>query len=332
MVLKRVGILLVVIVGIALTLKLFNFSVPYSDPEKEAVENDNDRATNYRVYAPQIPDTYSFAGEEVPLNNFSVYERFDKEILKNTFFHSSTILYMKRAYKYFPVIEPILKENGIPDDFKYLAIIESGLENVVSPAGAAGYWQFMKTTARSYGLEVGSEIDERYHLEKSTLAACQYLKDAHKKFGNWTLVAASYNMGMGGLNKRLSAQNVESYYDLLLNQETGRYVYRILAVKRIFERPQMHGFYMSERDLYAPWDTYSVEVDSIVPSWIQFSQQYKVSYRVFKDLNPWLRKTYLKNPSRKNYKIFLPNKSMMQTIENRNLRTDKLGVFGDEKQ
>jgi hypothetical protein len=204
--------------------------------------------TIHQFYGIPMPDSVSFAGEPAPTDIFYVREYFDREITVNTYWHSATILLLKRANRWFPVIEPILKKEGMPDDFKYLALIESGLENVTSPAGAIGFWQFLKTTAREKGLEVNDFVDERYHVEKSTKAACRYLKDAHKKFGNWTLVAASYNTGVARISEELKKQKADNYYDLMLSIETTRYVFRILAIKTIFLEQEKYGFYLKNED------------------------------------------------------------------------------------
>lgn len=261
---------------------------------------------DYGVYALSIPDDLSFAGEDIPLSDPDVYERMDKELLVNTYWQSNGLLMFKRTAKYFPIIEPILKEKGVPDDFKYLAVIESGLTNVVSPAGATGMWQIMKGTAKDRGLEVNDEIDERYHLEKSTEAACDYLLEAHERFGSWTLAAASYNMGMKGVEKQLARQKSDNYYDLLLNQETGRYVFRIIAVKEIIENPKRYGFNFREVDLYKPIPTTTVEVDSGVAHFADFAAKYDMSYKTLKYHNPWLRDHYLTNKQGKTYVIKIP--------------------------
>ena len=214
-----------------------------TDIKNDSVEVNKQETLNlkYGVFSFVKPDNLNFAGEDIPLYSSEIWERFDNELLRNVYFQSNTLLYLKKANKFFPIIEPILKKHGIPDDFKYLAVIESGLENVVSPSGAAGFWQIMKKTAREYGLEVNDEIDERYNLEKSTIAACNYLNDAYKQFGNWTIAAASYNMGRGGINKRLKEQRVDNYYDLYLNSETARYIFRIIAIKEILQNPKKYG-------------------------------------------------------------------------------------------
>ncbi len=203
-----------------------------------------------KVFALDIAENYSFAGETVTLDEHDLRERMDKELLVNTYWQSNTMLMIKRSNKYFPTIERILKEEGVPDDFKYLAVIESGLENVNSPAGAKGFWQIMKTTGREMGLEVNSNVDERYHIENATRVACTYLKKAKKKLGSWTLAAASYNRGISGINRLLEKQQAETYYDLLLNSETRRYVFRILAMKEILSNPTRYGFVFEVQDLY----------------------------------------------------------------------------------
>jgi hypothetical protein len=261
---------------------------------------------NYKVYSLPTPVNVTFAGEEVPLDRFGVREKLDRELLVNTYWHSNTLLLFKRCNRWFPVIEPILARNGVPDDFKYLAVIESGLTNAVSSAGATGFWQFLKATGESYGLEVNDEVDERYHVERSTEAACRYLNEAYRKFGDWALVAASYNMGMGGVNKQIERQKVQEYWDLLLNEETSRYVYRILAVKEILNNGTAYGFVVRESDLYDPYEVRTVAIDSSVTDLADFALAQGANYNVLKSLNPWLRQSYLKNAKKKAYTILLP--------------------------
>ena len=215
-----------------------------------------------------LPEQLDFAGESLALNMMEVKEKLDREILVNTYWQSNNLLMLKRSSKYFPIIEPILSRNSIPNDFKYLALIESGLQNVVSPAGAAGYWQIMKSTGRENGLEINNEIDERYHIEKSTQVACDYLNEAYERFGNWTLAAASYNMGVAGTARRLSEQGVKSYYDLLLNSETARYVYRIAAVKHIHENLEEFGYVYHQDQGYSFPEMDTISVNTTVPDWI----------------------------------------------------------------
>ena len=263
---------------------------------------------SYKVYALELPDSLSFAGEIVPLHSPDLKERLDRELLVNTYWQSNMMLLLKRANKYFPTIEKILKEEGVPTDLKYLSVIESGLENVISPAGAKGFWQIMRTTGREYGLEVNSNVDERYHIVSSTRMAAQYLKKAKDKFGSWTLAAASYNRGMSGIQRNLNAQEVESYFDLLLGKETSRYVFRILAIKEIIENPSKYGYVFDNTDLY-----YSVPVryhglDTAISNLTSFAQKMGINYKVLKIHNPWLLQNHLNNKSRKYYEIAIPEK------------------------
>ncbi len=267
----------------------------------------------YNIYALPLPEKIDFAGEDVPMNDPDVRERLDRELLVNTYWQSNGLLMFKRANRAFPIIEPILKEYGIPDDFKYLAVIESGLQNVVSPAGARGVWQIMPTTAKEYGLEVNENIDERYHLEKSTIAACKYLLASKKRFGSWTLAAAAYNAGNAGVNRRLEGQEVNDYYNLLLGEETGRYMFRILALKEIMTDPKKYGFNFRDKDLYTNIPAYKVEVDTSITDLTKFAQRYDINYKILKIHNPWLRETKLNNKSRKKYSIEIPEKGHYHT-------------------
>ena len=277
----------------------YNFKTdPYT---KEAVKNGF--LNHYKVYALQIPDSLMLVDEPVPVKQKDVRERIDRELLVNTYWQSNALLLLKRKHKFFPVIEPILKREGVPDDFKYLAVAESGLQNVTSPSGAKGFWQIMKKTAKELGLEVNDEVDERYNLEKATVAACQYLKKAKQKYGSWTLAAASYNAGMNKVSNELQRQKADNYYDLLLNDETARYVPRIIALKYILEHPKDFGFIYSEEDLYTPYKYYEVAIDSSVTDWADFSKKFKMSYKELKLLNPWLREQKLTNKQGKTYYI-----------------------------
>ncbi|NCT17037.1 MAG: murein transglycosylase [Flavobacteriaceae bacterium CG_4_8_14_3_um_filter_34_10] len=266
------------------------------------------RINDYNIYAIPMPEKLDFAGEEVPLNDPDIRERMDRELLVNTYWQSNGLLMFKRANKAFPVMEPILKKYGIPDDFKYLAVIESGLLNVVSPAGARGIWQIMPKTAKEFGLEVNENVDERYDLEKATEAACKYILASKQQFGTWTEAAAAYNAGNTGISRRLGEQRVENYYDLLLGEETGRYVFRILALKEIMSNPVLYGFNFREKDLYTLVPSYKIEVDSAITDLSAFALQNGINYKILKIHNPWLREAKLNNKSRKKYNIEIPEK------------------------
>ena len=261
----------------------------------------------YKIVSLEIPDTLTFAGETVPLDIFYVREALDRELSVNTYWHSATLQLIRKSTRWFPVFDTIFTQYGIPDDFKYLCVIESGLSNVVSHAGATGFWQFMKETAKEYNLEVNKEVDERYNVVKSTHAACTYFLKSYEKYGDWTLVAAAYNAGNNGIRRRIKEQLANSYYDMLLSDETSRYVFRILAVKLIFENPEEYGFYINDDDYYRPIPTHKIAVSTKVNSWAEFARQYGLSYKLFKYFNPWLRQTYLKNRKKKTYEISIPD-------------------------
>jgi membrane-bound lytic murein transglycosylase D len=305
--LKKVLLVLVVPFSFAGIMNLLSFTRITNIPDSEYAEVIGE---NYGVFALPIPEELNFAGEPVPIDNFEVLERFDRELLVNTYWQSQTLLFFKRANRWFPVIEPVLAEQGVPDDFKYLALIESGLMNVISPANAAGYWQILPATGRELGLEVNTEIDERYHVEKSTIAACRFLKDAYARYNSWTLAAAAYNMGRAGLNRQLTNQKMGSYYDLWLNEETSRYVFRILAIKTIFENPKGHGFHFREQDLYPPLEYYTVTVNSTIDDLVAFAHSHQITYKELRTLNPWLRRTSLPNRSGKEYEIKITKESL----------------------
>jgi hypothetical protein len=247
-----------------------------------------------------------FAGEEVPTFMADVQERLDKEMITNMNYHTNTTLVIKRANKVFPIIEPILKKYGVPDDFKYLAVIESSLVNAVSPAGARGVWQFMPATAKEKGMEVSDEVDERYHLEKSTEAACKYLVSAKEKFGSWTLAAASYNGGMNGISRKMEEQEVMDYYDLLLTEETSRYVFRILALKEIMSKSEKYGFNIPNEALYYNIPTKKIVIDSSITDLAKFAKTQGVNYKILKIHNPWLRDKKLTVTTGKKYEIEIP--------------------------
>lgn len=277
-------------------------SIQNHTPQEIIVHLNNE----HRVFVPSIPQELEFCGEKVPLSDFDVSERIERELLVNVHWSSATILYLKRAHRWFPIIEPILKNHGIPNDFKYLAIIESGLTNVISPAGAAGFWQLMPPVAKTYGLEVNDKVDERFNLEKSTVAACKYLKEAYSKYGSWTMAAASYNFGMNGIDKQIGRQKSKSYYNLFLVEETNRFVFRLLSIKEIFSDPWKYGFALSEEELYKPIKKRKVAVKKEVKDLASFAFEQGINYKILKIFNPWLRDNTLPNSSGKTYYIEIP--------------------------
>ena len=284
---------------------IFGFCSSSSSPSA-TTENEEISNAEHWTTSPYIPENVDFAGELLPLNLFDVRESLERELIVNMNFHSNTLQYLKRTARFFPVIEPILAANGIPDDFKYLSLIESDFMNRVSPKGASGFWQFMKDAAKDYGLEMTPEVDERYNLEKSTVAACRYLKDAYKIFNNWTMVAASYNMGRAGLNSQVKRQQCNDYYDLLLNDETARYIYRIAAVKLILNAPKKYGFYVPENEKYQPIPYTEIKVNTSIDDFTDFAFKHQTNYKMLKYLKPWLRDNKLTNVSRKTYTVKIP--------------------------
>src|SRR5690554_295682 len=253
-----------------------------------------------------LPMNMEFASERVPVELVDVQERLDREMTVNINLHSSTSLIIKRANRYFPIIEPILKKHGIPDDFKYLCVIESALTNATSPAGAKGFWQFMPATAKEYNLEVSDTVDERYHLIKATEAACVYLKKAYAKFGNWTLTAAAYNRGMAGIERQVQAQGVNDYYDMFLNQETTRYIFRILALKEIMNNPDKYGYVFPKEALYRSVKTKTVNVGTDIEDLQTWALEQGINYKILKRHNPWLIDTRLTTSTGKSYAIEIP--------------------------
>ena len=253
-------------------------------------------------------DDIYFAGERVPLEMFNIRERYERELLSNTYFHSNTMVLLKRSKRWFPVIEPILQKHGVPEDFKYLCVIESNLSNVVSPAGAAGFWQFMKGTAEEYGLKINKEVDMRYNVELETEAACKYFLKAYERFGSWTLVAAAYNAGSSRVSKFMKEQGVTSYYDMLMAEETERYVFRILAIKTIFENPEKYGIYVSNSLAYEPYKYKTVIVKENIDNLAEFAKKHDITYKLLKVFNPWLRSNTLTVKKGKVYEIKIPKK------------------------
>lgn len=270
--------------------------------DREIMAGREPLATNDNM-VPYIPDSLTFCGERVPLEDFDVREALESEMIKIMYWHSSTILYLKRAHRYFPTLSRLLAENQMPQDFLYLCVCESGMDNVVSPAKAVGFWQILESTGREGGLEINAEVDERYDFEKSTVVACKYLRQAYQKFGSWALAAAAYNCGQNGMQKVASAQGISDYYDLRHNPETGRYVYRILAYKIIMTNPERYGFSLCPEDLYPEIPTRTIQVDSAITDMYAFARSQCVNYKMLKMLNPWLRDNKLTNRYRKTYNI-----------------------------
>ena len=300
---------------IGLIYILTNMSFTNNTYANSQLNADGNFPQEYKIISPKVPDNLSIFGERVPTENFEIYERVDRELLVNTYWHSATILAIKRAARWFPVIEPILKANNIPDDFKYLAVVESNLENVVSPAGATGYWQFIKSAAKQYGLEVTDQVDERYDVIKSTEAACKYLNTAYAMFGNWTMSASSYNAGISGIEKWSGLQKAESYWNLVLNSETSRYVSRIIAMKLIMENPSAYGYALTPEDLYRPLEYKEVELSSSVTDFADYAASLGINYKTLKLYNPWLRDTSLKIKNGTAYKIKVPVDGSIKLIK-----------------
>lgn len=299
--LRSLGIVLTVVyVGISIPLLLNSTRF---DTSRDSLHNH----VSHFTASPPVPQQVTFAGQPIAMDRYDYRERMDRELMSFTYMHSSTLLSLKRANRYFPVIEPILKANGIPDDFKYLAVIESGLNHLAkSPAGAAGMWQFMQATGREYGLEVNANIDERYHLEKATRAACAYLKKSYEKYGNWLSVAAAYNAGQARISSQLEKQMADHAADLWLVEETSRYMFRLLAAKEVLSHPQRYGFMVRKEQLYPPLayttDTLTVGIANLA----QYAQSRGITYAQLKDFNPWLRATSLMNKSRRTYVLKIP--------------------------
>lgn len=281
---KRNALLLLLMILLSSSGFIINGSLRDDDKQQQLIEQ------NYKVYSWPIPEYVLFAGNKISLKSYDVKERFDRELLTNVYWQSQTILMLKRANRFFPVIEKVLKNEGLPNDLKYIALIESGLLNVVSPAGAAGFWQFMDKTGKQYGLTINDEVDERYHLERATIAACKYFKEAYRQFNDWSLVAASYNMGIEGLKRQLQNQYVQGYNELYLNTETSRYVFRLLAIKEIAERPENYGFFLAKTHNYDPIPTREVKVTNSILDLAKWAIDEGTNYKNVKLLNPWIRK------------------------------------------
>jgi len=302
---RKIGVpigYIIIFIGLAGIIMVFTFSKPEKAIPKEIVKN-----TNTMITGVTLPEKVDFAGEPVPVDYFDVREGLEREMLINSYWQSQTLMLLKRSTRYFVQIEPILKRNNIPDDFKYLALAESGFVNVTSPAGAVGFWQFMSDAAKDYGLENNKEVDERYNLEKSTEAACKFFRDSYKVYKTWTMAAASYNMGRCALNAQIERQHTKDYYDILLNEETARYVYRSVAIKLILMDPQKYGFDLSKEDYYQPIPCSDIKVNQPIGNLALFAIDKGTNYKMLKLLNPWLRENYLTNPAGKTYYIKIPS-------------------------
>ncbi len=303
------------LIGFTIGMLILIIYGTYKTNKDSKSEHESDPSTMSKVVLPKIPDSLNFSGESVPMYNFEVKERVEREFLVNTYWHASTILALKRANRWFPVIEPILKKYNIPDDFKYVPVVESNLTNAASSAGAIGYWQFTKDVAKKFGLEVNDQVDERYSVKKSTEAACKYFIDADSEFNNWTLAAAAFNMGSNGLKDQLEKQKAKNYYNLVLSDETSRYIPRIIAMKEILTHPEEYGYFLKHGELYMPLKTFDVEVNSPVKSWADFAIGHGINYKILKYYNPWLRDTFLKNKRNKTYIIEIPVKGSIEIVK-----------------
>lgn len=268
----------------------------------------NEEGLSQVVEIPKLKKNYSFAGEPLPMDNFDVKERLIRELIVNSYYHSGTVQNLIKTHRYFPVIDKILKEEGLPEDLKFLAVAESNLSNVTSPAGAKGFWQFMVPAAREFGLEVNNEVDERFHLEKSTLAACAYFKNLKGRFGSWTNAAAAYNVGPTRFSQEKDLQGMDSFYDMNLNPETGRYIFRVVAIKEVLNNPKDFGFFFDEADALQPLDDYRiVKVQSSIANLGDFAKEHGTTYRMLKVYNPWLVSHKLTLSGKKTYEIKIPN-------------------------
>lgn len=309
--LRTLVMMALLLVG-ALCVHMFTFSVSATDSDLDHQRQFNDR---YRIFSLNLPRDLTFCGEKVPIDKIDVRERLDRELLVNTYWQSNSLLVHKRANRWFPVIEPILAREGVPDDLKYIAVIESGLTNVISPVGATGFWQFMKETAGAYGLEVNGEVDERYNVVRSTEAACKYLKESYAKYGSWAMAGASYNLGPGGVDKQIGRQKSNDYFSLLLPEETSRYLFRVLAMKAIITDPERYGFHLRAKDLYPVYQTRTVAITGSIEDLNDFAVRQGTDYKTLKLLNPWLRDIKLTNAKGKHYELLLPGDGFDKPVE-----------------
>lgn len=308
-----ISLVIIALGGLSLVLLSSSDNPVKANTKKEKTEEDIS-ALPQRIAPAHLNKTYSFAGELLPTEDFDVRERLDKELTVNSYYHSSTLILLKRSKRYFDIIEAILRENGIPSDFKYLAVAESALSNATSPSGAKGFWQFMKTTGRAYGLEINSAIDERFHLEKSTQAACRLIKDYKKRFGTWSLAALAYNGGETRIARSLKQQKAEHFYQLNLNTETMRYLFRIVALKEIMSQPSRYGYEIEEDDYYPALPAYkTLTIDTTIADLGAFCEKQEISYRKLKVYNPWILNSHLPNASRRTYKLKIPFSDLLSS-------------------
>jgi hypothetical protein len=304
----RIKLLFTALAGMitgAAILATFAFDAP--NPGDETISIKPDGRLQYKWYAPELPKAITFAGEPVPLDRWEVRERLDRDVLINYYSHGSLLYILKLSSRYFPMIEEHLKANGIPDDFKYLCVAESSLQHLTSSAGAQSFWQFLGATATQYGLQVDGEVDERYDVAKATDAACKYFRAAYEKFGSWTAAAASYNCGMGGYNSQVTFQGSANYYDLLLPEETNRYIFRIIALKYLISGASKLGYIIQPQDAYKPYRTRSITVTESIPNLSEWAQAQGSSYKMVKTMNPWLRMRSLTVKGGKSYEVAIPN-------------------------
>jgi len=285
---------------------VFGFTFSTSKKPVNININKDVHTSGFTITGVELPKEIDFAGERVPLENFDVKEALERELLINSYWQSQTIMLIKKSTRYFGLIEPILKKMNIPNDFKYLSLAESGFSNVTSHIGAVGFWQFIPATAKDYGLEVNDEVDERYHIEKSTKAACMFLKESYKVYKTWSMAAASYNAGRKALNKQIERQYTDYYYDILLNEETSRYIFRIIALKLILTNPKKYGYNLSPEDFYQPIPFTEISVNKEIKDLAQFAFDKGTNYKMLKVLNPWLRDNFLTNTNGKTYVIKIP--------------------------
>ena len=306
----------IILIGISAAI---TFSIAQSNDEQMEEYDGTDREflffdqIDHVSHDIELPDSMTFCGEEVPLDLFYVRERLERELMVNTYRHSATILLLKRTSRWFPVMEPIMEKNGLPEDFKYLSMIESELTNAVSPSKAVGFWQFLEGTGKEYGLEINKEVDMRYDVEKETVAACKYLKDSYRKFGSWTSAAAAFNCGNGRITKTINEQRVDSYYDMLLPEETQRYIFRILALKLITENPEKYGFQIGDNGWYQPYETKTVTVVQSIPDLVNFAFMQGTNIKMLKYFNPWLRSNSLTISAGNSYEIKIPTGNFAKT-------------------